>query len=317
SQVYLIIADARIEGIYESLGPIKNDDMFRHIPIIVILPTDEPAAIEEAFSFGVDNIIVENDVPRLLYAYVRPLVRNNIFNGEMMQKISELQEQAIRDFILLDLIKNYIPKTIWDIAKDFAHKQKISIPEEETELTIVFADIKGFTPITQHMAPREVIHTLNAVFDIATRIVYESGGDIDKFIGDAFFAVYTDARNAVKSMVEVQKEIASMNEARIQEGLPAIRFRIGIHTGPVIRGNVGGNMRFDNTLIGDTVNMASRLEEIAEAGGILISEETMKAAGLSIPQEYQDCVQLRGRDVQDSVYNVYDYLVSLSSTKKA
>jgi len=108
-----------------------------------------------------------------------------------------------------------------------------------------------------------------------------------------------------------------MNEARIQEGLPAIRFRIGIHTGPVIRGNVGGNMRFDNTLIGDTVNMASRLEEIAEAGGILISEETMKAAGLSIPQEYQDCVQLRGRDVQDSVYNVYDYLVSLSSTKKA
>lgn len=308
SQVYLIIADSRIEGIYESLNPIKNDDMFRQIPIIVVLPEGDTEAVEEAFSYGVDNIILEQDVFRLLYAYIKPLVRNNIFNGEMMQKISELQEQAIRDFILLDLIKNYIPKTIWDIAKDFAHKQKISIPEEETELTIVFADIKGFTQMTQHMDPRDVIRTLNAVFDIATRIIYQRGGDIDKFIGDAFFAVYTDARTAVESMVQVQREIASMNETRTSEGLPVIQFRIGIHTGPVIRGNVGGNLRFDNTLIGDTVNMASRLEHIASPGGILISEETMKASGLAIPDDYQSSVRLRGRDVEDRVYNVFEYL---------
>jgi hypothetical protein len=76
----------------------------------------------------------------------------------------------------------------------------LAIPEEETELTVVFADIKGFTGMTQHMQPRDVIRTLNTVFDIATRIIYEDGGDIDKFIGDAFFAVYRDPRAAITAM---------------------------------------------------------------------------------------------------------------------
>jgi class 3 adenylate cyclase len=99
-----------------------------------------------------------------------------------------------------------------------------------------------------------------------------------------------------------------MNAREIQEGRRPIQFRIGIHTGPVIRGNVGGNHRYDNTLIGDTVNMASRLESLAPAGGIIISEETRKKARLSIPQSSLRRERLRGRDVEDTIYEVFQHM---------
>ncbi len=308
SRVCLIIADSRIAGILDTLSQIKGDEMMRYIPIVLITPDHDPEEMRKAYSLGVDTVIHPETVAALLPALVKPLIRGFLFYEELLQKTAELHEASIHDFILVDLIKDYIPRTIWDIAKAYAHLQKITIPEEETELTVVFADIKGFTEMTQHMPPRDVIKTLNTVFDVATRIIYKAGGDIDKFIGDAFFAVYKDARTAVDSMVQLQRELKAMNALFAFEGKPVIQFRIGIHTGSVIRGNVGGNNRFDNTLIGDTINMASRLEHIAPAGGVLISEETMKKAGLSIPQKYARKEKLRGRDVEDTIYEVFEHL---------
>jgi class 3 adenylate cyclase len=306
--VCLVIADDSVAGILEFLSAIKNDEMFQHVPVIVIVPDDDNGRHEDAYATGINNVIHRSEAPLLLYTLIKPLVKTFFFSEDQQKKISELQEAAIQDFILVDLIKDYIPKTIWDIAKAYAHLQKITIPEEETELTVVFADIKGFSAMTQHMPPREVIKILNTVFGIATRIVYESGGDIDKFIGDAFFAVYKDALKAVSSMVDLQRELKAMNVQRSAEKLPAVRFRIGIHTGPIIRGNVGGNHRYDNTLIGDTVNIASRLETIAPAGGILVSEETIRKAGLSIPEKYMRREKLRGRDAEDTIYEVFEHL---------
>jgi class 3 adenylate cyclase len=120
--------------------------------------------------------------------------------------------------------------------------------------------------------------------------------------------VYKDAHAAVMSMVALQGELAEMNGKRADEKLPAVQFRVGIHTGTVIRGNVGGNHRFDNTLIGDTVNIASRLETIAPAGGIMVSDFTLRKAGITIPEKYMRRERLRGRDVEDTVYEVYEHL---------
>ncbi len=308
NRVCLVIADSSVTGILEWLSALKNDEMLRIIPIIVIVAESDAGTMKSAFSFGIDNVIDRKSAETLLSTVVKPLIRSYLFNEDIQSKISELHEAAIHDFILVDLIKDYIPRTIWDIAKAYAHLQKIAIPEEETELTVVFADIKGFSEMTQHMPPRDVIRTLNTVFDVATRIVYQAGGDIDKFIGDAFFAVYRDAKVAVESMVQLQRELKEMNAREIQEGRRPIQFRIGIHTGPVIRGNVGGNHRYDNTLIGDTVNMASRLESLAPAGGIIISEETRKKARLSIPQSSLRRERLRGRDVEDTIYEVFQHM---------
>jgi adenylate cyclase len=272
------------------------------------LPDCSQEYISHAMLSGADTYLDKRVSPALAYLVVRPLIKNNVLNSELVDKLSQLQEQAIHDFILLDLIKKYIPKTIWDIANTSAYERKIRIPEEELELTIVFADIKGFTKMAHNLKPIEVIKTLNSVFQVVTKIVYDNRGDIDKFIGDAFLAVFEKAEDAVKAAVCVQKDIERLNHKRLQQKMQPIRFRIGIHSGPIIRGNVGGSQRYDNTLIGSTVNFAAQLESSSKEGDILISDDTCKKARLTIPAGYKRQIQLKGSDVKQDVYQVYEVL---------
>ncbi len=305
-EIYLIIAESKVEGVEEILGDLKQDEMFSHIPVLLILEERSAALVKRAMDNGFDAVLARDELDELLPHTALPLIRNHRYNGEMLEKISDLQEKAIRDFILLDLIKDYIPRTIWDIAKEYAHEQRIRIPEEETVLTIAFGDIKNFTPRTQHMDPKAVIGYLNEAFDVVSRLVYDHQGDIDKYIGDAFLAVFRTPIRGVTSMLAIQGELERMNRDRREED--QILFRIGIHTGPIIRGNVGGNERYDNTLIGDTVNTAARLEQIAPPGGVLISEATRSQIGIELPEQYGRTESLKGREGEMKVWEIYEYL---------
>jgi adenylate cyclase len=306
--VALIVMDWELPEAAGFTEDLKNDEMFRLVPVLALLKEDSREDVSHAMQSGADNYLKKKDVAVRAYLVIRPLIKNNVLNSELVEKISLLQEQAIHDFILLDLIKKYIPKTIWDLANNFAYEQKIRIPEEELELTIVFADIKGFTNMAHNLKPIEVIKTLNLVFEVVTRIVYAHNGDIDKFIGDAFLGLFREAKDAVKASVLLQKEIEELNNRRQKEQQEAIYFRIGIHTGPVIRGNVGGNQRYDNTLIGNTVNIAAWLESHSREGDILISEDTRQKAQIDIPTQYKQHIQLKGSDRQQIVYQVYNLL---------
>lgn len=300
-----LIIDWNVPGVAEFITTLKADEMFQNLPVLAV---SNRHLTGEVFESGADSCICEDNAEELLLMYLKPLVRLSLSNHNLTQRISELQERGIRDFILLDLIKKYIPKTIMDIAEEYAVQQKLEIPKKEMDLTIVLADIKDFTRMSQHLKPVEVINNLNAVFEIVTKITYEEDGDIDKFIGDAFLAVFNDPLRAIKAMVRVQSEVEQLNIQRKNQHLAPIEFRIGINTGPIIRGNVGGNNRFDNTLIGDTVNTASRLQDIAPPGGIMVSETTRVKSGLEIPDSYKDLVSMKGREGNELVWNVFDYL---------
>jgi class 3 adenylate cyclase len=308
--VLLIIAEAELSGVIEFVREMRADDAVKHIPVLALVDECEESTVRQVLDAGFDTYLQKGKVERLLLPHVRPLLRHNILNHRMLGKISDLQEKTVHDFLQLDLIKNYIPRTLWDIAQDFAHRQKIEIPEEELELTIVFGDLTEFTPRTQRMNPEDVIAYLNTAFEVVTRWVYEYAGDIDKFIGDAFLGVFADPESAVQAMTEVQQELREMNEERSQKGMETMQFRIGIHTGPVIRGNVGGNERYDNTLIGDTVNIAARLEQIASPGGITVSGQTCALTDFQITRKQQRTVNLKGRTGDIEVYDLDDLLVS-------
>ena len=308
TRIALIVIDWELPGAEDFIQALKSDEMFRLLPVLAVLPRHELETIRQVFVCGADNYIAREKCPELLAYKARPLLVNNVLNSELVGKISVLQEQAIHDFILQDIIKKYVPQDLYRQADTYAHEQKILIPEEELELTIVFADIQNFTGMSQHLPPSEVIRNLNDVFEISTRYIYQCGGDVDKFIGDAFFAVFREAGDAVKSSVLIQNELAELNLRRGGEGKAIINFRIGIYTGPIIRGNVGGNERFDNTMIGDTVNAASRLESICTPGEILISESTAKKAGITVGKDKQMKATLRGRDGEETLYYVYDAL---------
>lgn len=309
TQIGIFIIDSDVEGAGEAVSMIKAEEMVCHTPILVINVDDSSETSKEFFLLGADQVISLKQIDEdFFFPVIRPLILTHLLITEKIEKNSGFQEKAISDFILLDLVKAYIPKTIWKVAQECAHMQKIKLPEEEREQTIVFGDIKGFTKMSQHLPPKTVIATLNEVYEVVTRHIYEHNGDVDKFVGDAFFGIFDSPTDAVRSMVLIQKELDAINQQRESCGTWGIQFRIGINTGPVIRGNVGGNNRFDNTLIGDTVNTASRLEQISPVGDVVISDVTRKLVGLDIPEEFSWTELLRGRDCEIKVFKVYEML---------
>lgn len=157
-------------------------------------------------------------------------------------------------------------------------KDNIMEPKDLTA-TVLFTDINGFTLLSEHMPPREVNMLLNLYFSRMTDIIFAHDGTLDKYIGDGLMAVFgapmekkDDAERAIRAALEMRSDLARMMEGT--ETPKKFTIRIGVNTGRVVAGNIGSPRRMDYTVIGDPVNVASRLESIAQPNQILIGEET-------------------------------------------
>ncbi|HEV2761759.1 MAG TPA: adenylate/guanylate cyclase domain-containing protein, partial [Pyrinomonadaceae bacterium] len=152
-------------------------------------------------------------------------------------------------------------------------------------ITVLFADIRGFTRLSEHAPPEQVVQLLNKYFSAMTEIIFEHGGTLDKYIGDELMALFgaptatpDDASNAVTTAVRMQREMPGINAELRAAGLPEVHVGIGLHTGEAVVGYIGSERRSEYTAIGDTVNLASRLQSNAGPGQVLISEATAQAA---------------------------------------
>jgi adenylate cyclase len=152
-------------------------------------------------------------------------------------------------------------------------------------ITVLFADIRGFTRISEHASPEKIVQLLNRYFSAMTDIIFAHGGTLDKYLGDGMMALFgapsvteKDAANAMSAAVAMQRRMLSINDELRAEGYPEIGIGIGLHTGEAVVGYIGSERRSEYTAIGDTVNTASRLESNAKAGEILVSEATANAA---------------------------------------
>ena len=175
------------------------------------------------------------------------------------------------------IIKKYVSKDTYLAAK-VAAKEQETLPFGRKTMTVMFMDVVGFTPLSENHEPEVVLKTLNTLFEAATRIVGSFGGDIDKFIGDCIMAVFDNAEDAVSAAREFFfTQLPILNKGLLEMGLPTLQLRMGIDTGEVVYGDLGGTERKDRTVIGDTVNTASRVESAAPPGGFLISERTFNS----------------------------------------
>lgn len=152
-------------------------------------------------------------------------------------------------------------------------------------ITILFADIRGFTRMSEHAAPERIVGLLNKYFSAMTDIIFAHGGTLDKYLGDGLMALFgaptttpEDAGNALSAAVAMQRRVLGINLELVAEGFPELGVGIGLHTGEVTVGYIGSERRSEYTAIGDTVNTAARLESNAMRGEILISDATAKAA---------------------------------------
>jgi class 3 adenylate cyclase len=216
--------------------------------------------------------------------------------------------------------KERIQNAFGRYVNDYVLEQLLSSPEgedvcgAEREVTILFADIRSFTRLSEGMKARDVVALLNDVFQLVSDHILSSHGTIDKFIGDSVMAYFgapvpepDHAQHAVSAAIEIQRALAERSRRRPGSGAGSeveVSIGVGIHTGVVVVGSIGSKRRVDFTAIGDAVNVAHRLEKLARPGEILVSEAVQRRVRGAFRLYFQGERQLSGRLEPVHVYNV-------------
>lgn len=182
--------------------------------------------------------------------------------------------------------------------------------------TVLFSDVRGFTPLTEALGAQGIVSLLNEYFTLMVECIASEGGMLDKFVGDAIMAIFgtpvahdDDPDRAVRAAVGMMNELNALNASRLNDGKLPIEHGIGINTDTVISGNIGSPKRMDYTVIGDGVNLAARLESACKQYGtyILVSEFTFKALKATYRTRQIDKVVVKGKSEPVGVYEVLDY----------
>jgi adenylate cyclase len=194
-----------------------------------------------------------------------------------------------------------------------ASPERLALGGETRELTVMFADVAGFTSLSEGRTPGEVVAVMNELFNELTGVIQHEGGTVDKFIGDAIMAFWNapvrqpdHAARASRAAREIHAGIARVNERLGARNLPRLSARVGLATGEALVGNVGSDTKFNYTAMGDTVNLASRLEGAAKQfhAATLVAGTTVEAADGAVPFRELDLIQVKGRAEPVPIYTI-------------
>ena len=173
--------------------------------------------------------------------------------------------------------------------------------QQVQDVTGVSGDIRGFISLSERMEPEELINLLNEYLSEMTEIVFSHGGTLDKYVGDAIMVFFGNpvhyedhALRAVKTALEMRERLEGLQKLWLSQGQESLSMGVGITTGYVTVGNIGSPSRLDYTVIGNQVNLASRLADESKAGQILVNERTLIAVGDLVESAEIDPVQLEG-----------------------
>jgi adenylate cyclase len=202
---------------------------------------------------------------------------------------------------------HYVSQQVMDsILKSGA---EIQLSGDRRRITVLFCDIRGFTTMSEKLTPEKVVKLLNEYFESMVEVIFRNEGTLDKFIGDGMMVLFgapkDDPYHAVKTAIEMQSELRCLAEKWKAEGV-VIRSGVGINSGPAVVGNIGSSRRMDYTAIGDTVNLASRLESATKdlGVGILVSEYTYVALKGTFRFKEMGSIRVKGRTEPIQTYTI-------------
>jgi adenylate cyclase len=209
-----------------------------------------------------------------------------------------------------DRVRNLLGKVVSPAIAHELLSKKIELGGEEREVTVLFSDVRNFTALSESRRPQEVVALLNAYLTRMSGVVEEHGGVVDKYVGDAMMALFgaplahgDDPSRAVRTALGMARAMASLNEELEGDGLPGLQIGIGVNTAEVVVGNMGSTTRLNYTVIGDGVNLASRLEGLTKTYGvpILVSESTKASAPGFVYREI-DRARVKGKTRPVTIY---------------
>ena len=233
--------------------------------------------------------------------------------GELADSFNDMADSLAEKEFMRDTFGKVVDPEVRDYLMSGAGKASLgqTLGGENREVTVLFCDIRSFTAMSEKMAAAEVVSLLNRYFTALGKCITSHHGIINKYIGDAIMAIFgapvvsqNSAKDAFEAALDMRKALQNINKEFERDGLPQLRFGIGIHTGPVFAGTIGAENRMEYTVIGDTVNTASRLESLCKtySKDLLLSEAAAeKLAGIDELTFVADA-EIRGKTEAMKVY---------------
>ncbi len=289
-----------------------NRDLYVHLGgLTVLLAVVLALALRFASRMG-DSVKSISDAATQVKAgkYVdAPIVHT----GDEIEQLALSFNAMVRGLKERDQLKDSFGRYVTRQVADHLLRGNMELGGELIPVTVLFSDIRSFTSISEHMEPRALLDFLNVYFSGMVESVMLHQGVVDKFIGDAIMAVFgapvphpDDALNAVKAALEMRARLLTMNELFKARGLPELKTGIGLHSGQVVAGNMGHVERMEYTVIGDAVNLASRLEGMTKElhCDVILSEDLFKQVEAHVDAEPLQKIKVKGRDREVAVYRL-------------
>jgi class 3 adenylate cyclase len=243
----------------------------------------------------------------IFYIFLHFLNEDNNSFKKMQTLTEDLKNERDEANRRLKITEIYTRKSLVEIIK--AGENPIGYEPKNINNAVMFNDIRDFTSFSESMTPLDTVNFLNAYFNRVNEVIINNNGEIDKLIGDCIMAGFQNPDDAVRTSIKIRLKLIDYNRERISNGHSKINTGIGITYGPVIIGNIGSQSKMDYTLIGDTVNTASRIEALTKyyKAGIIISEDVVNVLNNNYDMRFLDLVQVKGKKEPIKIFEIYDY----------
>ena len=304
----LVLLDIMMPGMsgIEVLEKVRETRDGTELPIIMATAKDTREDIVTALRLGANDYVTKPlDFPVVL-ARVNVQLEMKRANDRVRKLVQEVER---RNEFIRSVFGRYLTDDIVETLLD--SPAGLTLGGERREITILMADIRGFTNLSSHLEPEKVVTLVNNFLSQMTRVIISRGGTIDEFIGDAILALFGapramegHAEKAVACALEMQQAMQVVNELNRQSGLPELATGIGINTGEVIVGNIGSEQRAKYGVVGHNVNFAARVESYTEGGQIMVSDRTLETCAGLLETRGEMSVRPKGFDEDVRIHDI-------------